>query len=121
MKKSKKVLVVEDEKAIREAYNDILQMAGHEVSLASSGLEALDVLALSQPDVMLLDLYMPNMTGSEMLQKLQKDRYSTMKIVALSNVADIPMKAQVLEWGVDSFVTKADLSPKQLIQLVENL
>ena len=58
-----KILVVEDEKVLNSAYKTILEKTGHDVEVAFDGNDALSVLEEYQPDIILLDLKMPNLDG----------------------------------------------------------
>jgi len=65
-----KILIVDDEPAIRDLFKYVFEEAGHEVSLANNGLEALDALQGGAPDFMVLDVAMPEMSGTEMITEL---------------------------------------------------
>lgn len=65
-----KILIVDDEPAIRELFKYVFEDAGHEVALANNGLEALDALQGGVPDFMVLDVSMPEMTGTQMVAEL---------------------------------------------------
>lgn len=65
-----KILIVDDEPAIRELFKYVFEDAGHEVALANNGREALDALQGGAPDFMVLDVAMPEMTGTEMIEEL---------------------------------------------------
>lgn len=68
------IMVVEDDKAIRETLKEILNFEGHEVRAAASGEEALDSLLNSElPDLILLDQMMPEMSGMELLARIEAD------------------------------------------------
>lgn len=80
-----KVLVVEDESAIRAVLTRQLQAKGYEVVAVGSGEEALDVVESKRPDVILLDLTLPGMDGYEMLRRLQGiSRGTEIPVVILS-------------------------------------
>lgn len=65
-----KILIVDDEAAIRELFRYVFEDAGHEVSLANNGREALDALQARPPDFMVLDVSMPEMTGTQFITEL---------------------------------------------------
>jgi two-component system response regulator MprA len=79
------VLVVDDDQDIRESLTQILVEEGFEVTSASNGVEALEEIARRTPDVMLLDLMMPVLSGWEVLEKLRvSGRSAGLSIVLLS-------------------------------------
>lgn len=67
------VLVVDDEEDIRETLREVVEMAGCSVILAENGAEALTILAKSRPCLVIIDLLMPVMTGTELLEAMQKE------------------------------------------------
>ncbi|MDB5177200.1 MAG: sigma-54-dependent Fis family transcriptional regulator [Candidatus Saccharibacteria bacterium] len=114
------VLVVEDEAILLEAYELILGTAGYTVFTARNGIEALEQLKKVTPDVMLLDIFMPEMDGREVLRNLDKADYPEMKIIVCSNLSDSNASQEVLRNGADDFVLKSSLGPMELIQLIKD-
>ena len=99
-----KLLVVDDDKNLRLLYEQELQEEGHEVSLASSGPEALDYLKAKRPDLIILDISMPGMDGIEALGKiLAKDK--TMPVIL--NTAYSTYKDNFMTWSADAYVVKS--------------
>jgi len=115
------ILVVEDEGTLNEAYRVILQRAGYVVKSAFDGQEALDVLETYEPDLILLDLRMPNMDGLEFLHKYDlAHHHPDVKVIIFSNY---DMQAEIDEayqQGADRYILKAWASPKELLKLVQN-
>lgn len=75
MKKSKKILIVEDEKNLRTAIVDVLQYANFETLEAKNGKEGLKLALKEHPDLILLDLFMPEMDGMTALGKIRRDTW----------------------------------------------
>ncbi|MBC7542655.1 MAG: response regulator transcription factor [Candidatus Sericytochromatia bacterium] len=99
-----KILVIDDEPQIRRALRAGLSHAGHEVSLAANGEEGLDLAALHEPDVIILDMAMPGMDGLEVCRQVRE--WSQVPIVVLS-VRDGPQdKIAALDMGADDYLTK---------------
>lgn len=87
MKKQKTVLVVEDEKDIREALRDILESRKYIVLEAKDGKEAIDLSLASHPDLILLDLLMPQMDGMTALKRIREDEWGkSVSVVILTNL-----------------------------------
>ena len=116
-----RILVVEDDHVIRELLVVNLKMEGHEAVTAADGNEALEVVARTHPDVVLLDMMLPGLDGWEVTSRLKGDsETSAIPIVALSARA---MQADIdrgRELGVDHYVTKP-FDPIDLMQLVGSL
>ena len=115
------VLIVEDEEVLREVYELILTTQGCTVQTAKNGIEALDSLRKHTPDIMLLDIFMPEMDGREVLKKLDKADFQATKVVVCSNLSDKTVIDEVLRNGAVKFVLKSDLGPKELIGLIDEV
>lgn len=121
MKKST-ILVIEDEPMLQDAYKHVLQFKGYNVKTASNGLEGLDQLKKTKPDIILLDVLMPQLDGIGFLKKADiKSTHPKTKVVACTNLSDPDTRQQMLSLGADRQVLKSDLSPTQLIELIEEL
>lgn len=118
----KKVLIVEDEMMLREAYAQILTMKGYKVSTASDGVEGLEQLEKVKPDLVLLDILMPRMDGLELLKHANvKQKYPKTKVLAFSNLSNASQVSEMVKNGADRHVLKSSVSPSQLVSLVEGL
>jgi len=99
-----KLLVVDDDKNLRSLYEQELAEEGHEVALAGSGPEAMEMLKSSRPDLIILDISMPGMDGIEALGKiLAKDK--TMPVIL--NTANSTYKDNFMTWSADAYVVKS--------------
>lgn len=115
----KRILIVEDEKPLREAFAFLLKSEGYQICLAENGKVGVDKLASFKPDLVLLDMLMPVMNGIGFLQAIQPIKRRGLKIVMLSNLSDPLTLENAQLYGVDTMVLKADLSPMDLAQVVK--
>jgi two-component system KDP operon response regulator KdpE len=99
-----KVLVVDDEPQIVRALRINLSARGYEVSTAASGQEALSVAAAARPDVVVLDLGLPDIDGATVIEGLRG--WTNVPIIVLSARTDSGDKVSVLDAGADDYVTK---------------
>jgi len=99
-----KVLVIEDEAPLRRALRIFLEAHDYAVVLAASGREGLDLAAREHPDVVILDLGLPDMDGVSVAAAIRG--WSTMPIVVLSARDAEPVKVAALDAGADDYVTK---------------
>jgi len=115
-----KILVVEDQLALREGYVTILKKAGYEVFEAADGMAAVIEAERVHPDVILLDLLMPYMDGLTFLRKYDvRNKHTDVSVVIFSN-SSAPSKVQeALEMGAKRYLIKAIVSPKKLLKIVE--
>jgi DNA-binding response OmpR family regulator len=114
-----RVLIVEDEKDLRDIYAIILERAGYDVCQSSNGKEALAEVESCNPDLILLDIFMPILDGKGFLQKLDVKKHPKMKIVVCSNTSDSKLMDDMIKLGADKFVTKSSMAPSDLTTLVE--
>lgn len=116
-----KVLIVEDETILREAYAMVLKKHGYNVSTAANGLLALDELAREQPDLILLDLLMPVMNGEEFLEtSAVLKKHKAIKVIIYSNISDRETVDKLLDLGVHRHVLKSSMAPNQLAEYIES-
>lgn len=113
-----KVLIVEDDDAIRKVYVDTLKRHGFDVLEASGGNDALKVVKDSEPDLILLDMMMPNGNGQEFLEAYQpRQKHPAVKVVILSNIEEPFYKA--MELGAIDYIVKSDIGAKELVDFVK--
>lgn len=113
----KKVLVVEDELSIVTLLQYNLQQAGYEVVTANDGEEALQKVATEQPNIVLLDIMIPNLDGMEVCKNLRLHR-NTVPIIMLTAKEDELDKILGLELGADDYITKP-FSPREVVARVK--
>jgi len=101
---AQRILVVDDEPQILRALQTNLRGAGYEVETATSAEEALSAAAMRPPDALILDLVLPDGTGTEVSRELRK--WSSAPIVILSVVGEEREKVAALDAGADDYVTK---------------
>jgi CheY-like chemotaxis protein len=118
----KQILIIEDEKPLRDAFAFLMTSEGYAVELAENGKVALEKLKACKPDLLILDVLMPIMNGLEFLKraKLPK-RFPKLKTLMLSNLSDPVTLDEARAYGVTSLILKADLSPSELAATVKNM
>lgn len=113
------VLIVEDDQVIREAYELVFARHGYAVDSADTGTRALELAIDGKPDLILLDMLLPELSGIEFLRAYQPNRASHTKIVALTNIED--RRQQAYELGADEYMIKASISPRQIVGHVQKV
>lgn len=122
MKAPKKILVVEDEQVLNEAYQMILQKEGFEVFVAYDGQEALLITETMEPDLILLDLRMPRIGGIEFLKSYELEKnHPKVKVVVFSNLDSQKEIEEAYALGAHKYMLKAWASPKELAKLVRDV
>jgi two-component system nitrogen regulation response regulator NtrX len=113
------VLVVEDEALLQDVYKLVLETKGFSVVTANNGKEALKIMSKSSPDVILLDMLMPVMSGREFMHMLNRDEHPNIRIIVYSNLSDSSIEAEMLELGADRFILKSSMTPAGLVDMIQ--
>lgn len=116
-----KVLIVEDEAMLNDAYKIIMERQGHKVTQVYNGQEAIDSINKDEPDLILLDLRMPVMDGVEFLDTLKPAKnYPKIKIIVFSNYDVQKDIDEAFKQGATRYLLKAWASPKELVRIVND-
>ncbi len=119
---TKKIAIIEDDDAISQMYGFKFKAEGFEVESAENGIKGLELIEKMKPDIILLDIMMPEMNGDEMLAKMRETKWgSKIKVVVLTNLGEEEIPASVKHLGVLDIVVKAQYTPSQVIDLVKKL
>ena len=112
------LVVADDDDALRQVYALALRAAGHEVREAVDGASVLEAIRAYRPPLLLLDLWMPGMTGFDVLERLRHDPLgSRLKIIVVSNLGDADSRLHAFEAGATAYMVKGR-SLDDLVQLV---
>ncbi|MBA3758122.1 response regulator [Candidatus Saccharibacteria bacterium] len=115
-----KVAIIEDDQAISQMYRIKFEAEGFEVETAENGKLGLELVEKMQPDIILLDLMMPEMSGDEMLIELRKtDWGKDTKVIILTNMGEQEAPTTLRENGVRRFIVKAEMTPRQVAEMVK--
>ncbi|MBO0844348.1 MAG: response regulator transcription factor [Nocardioides sp.] len=98
------MLLVDDDATLRRALGIGLRAAGHDVLISADGRTALQALREDRPDIVVLDLGLPDLSGVDVLRQMRS--WSTTPVVVLSARAESTEKVQALDLGADDYVTK---------------
>ncbi len=111
----KKILIIEDEKIIRNLMKKKLIEKGFEVKVAKNGEEGLKKVKSENPDLILLDIIMPKMNGFEVLEGMSETEYSNIPVVIVSNSGQPVEIDKAKEYGVKDWIVKTEFDPKEVI------
>jgi len=119
---NKKILIIEDDKFLRELISRKLLRAGYNVSGAIDGEEGLKKIKDEKPDLVLLDLILPSMDGFEVLARAKADpATSQIPIVILSNLGQKEDTERGFENGAVDYLVKAHLTPAEIIEKIKSI
>jgi DNA-binding response OmpR family regulator len=113
------VLIVEDDKSIRDLYADAFGAAGLTVLTAENGKDGVDLALTHHPDAILMDIMMPVMGGHEAVNLIKKTPWGkNAKIVYLTNMTDTENVVTAVSQGGLEYIIKANLTPKEVVNRV---
>ena len=115
-----KIAIIEDDMAISQMYRLKFEAEGYEVQTAENGKLGLELAEAFKPDIILLDLMMPEMTGDEMLKELRAKPWGkTVTVIILTNLGEEEAPKSLRELNVHSFIVKAEMTPRQVAERVK--
>lgn len=118
--KSKRVLIVEDEKPLSHALELKLSNEGYQTKVVTNGRDALEALKAQAYDVMLLDMMMPVMDGFQVLEQIQSFDEKPVVFV-LSNLSLHDDKERVIKLGARDFFVKSEISLADVVEQIKNV
>lgn len=122
MDNQKRILIVEDDRALQSALVEILSQEGYETISAFDGEDGLQKVGVEKPDLILLDLILPKKDGFEVLAEIKKGTDKNIPVLILTNLEEIENVQKALDLGAKTFMVKSDFSLRDIIEKIkENL
>ena len=115
---TKKVLIIEDDFMLSDAFATTLKYAKYDVHISENGKKALEYLKTETPDIILLDVLMPVMDGREFLKKFKNK--TDVPVVVLSNLDGKDDIDELLGIGAQNYLLKSAINPNTLVTLVKS-
>lgn len=115
-----KIAIIEDDQVISQMYRMKFEADGFEVQLADNGKQGVAMVKSFLPDIILLDLQMPNMNGEEALIQIRAaDWGKQIPVIILTNLGEEEAPKSLRSLGILSYIVKADLTPRQVVARVK--
>jgi DNA-binding response OmpR family regulator len=115
-----KVAIIEDDQAISQMYRMKFEAEGFQVETAGNGKLGLELAESMKPDMILLDLMMPEMNGDEMLTKMRATTWGKdVKVIILTNMGEQEAPESIKALDVRRFIVKAEMTPRQVAEMVK--
>ncbi len=115
-----KIAIIEDDQAISQMYRMKFEANGFEVQLAHNGKAGVALVEDFHPDIILLDMQMPEMTGDEALAEIRKQAGAkTTPVIILTNLGREEAPKGIDALDISSYIVKADLTPSQVVERVK--
>lgn len=118
----KSILLVEDDPFVVDIYTTKLQKQGFLVEVAEDGKKALKKLKEKKPDLLILDIVLPNLNGWELLRKIRTELgLEDLKVVVLSNLSQKNEVQKSLEFGAIKYFIKANFTPGEVVEEIKKI
>ncbi len=116
---TKKIMIIEDDKSIQDIYTLNFQASGYEVILEGDGLSGISSVVEKKPDIILLDVMMPNMDGFAFLKAMKENTSVNIPVVVCSNLSDKETYDKAFAAGATAVLLKVNYSGKELVQKID--
>lgn len=115
-----KIAIIEDDAVISQMYRMKFEADGFTVEVAGNGQDGVHLVKEFHPDLILLDMQMPVMNGSEALAAIRKEDWGkTVPVIVLTNLGEEEAPKNLRSLGIHSYIVKADLTPRQVAERVK--
>lgn len=116
-----KIAIIEDDQVINQMYRMKFEAAGFDVATASDGEAGVAIVKKFHPDLILLDLQMPNMNGVEALSLIRAlPSHKQTPVIVLTNLGEEEAPDGLRKLGVHSYIVKANFTPRQVVERVKH-
>lgn len=116
-----KIAIIEDDPVINQMYRMKFEAEGFDVQLADNGKRGVAMVESFHPDIILLDLQMPQMNGEEALKEIRAEDWGkTIPVIILTNLGAEEAPKSLSSLGIHSYIVKAELTPRQVVDRVKS-
>lgn len=118
----KKILIIEDEKALREALKSYLEEDGFEIEVAADGEAGINLIKENKFDLAILDIILPKKDGFKILEEIKEDeKIQKIPIIILTNLESIEDIQKAFEKGINNYLVKSDHSLEEVSQKIKEI
>lgn len=117
-----KIVIIEDNEQLADIYKTRLEILGYECHLAFNGITGLYHTQVTRPDLVLLDMMIPDISGDEVLRILRKtDWGKDIKVIVISNLNESSVPANLRDLGISDYAVKANMTEDDIDNLVDKV
>lgn len=118
----KNIAIIEDDQLIAQMYRMKLESEGYNVNVAVNGMTGIEMVENTKPDLILLDLTLPDIEGDVVLDGIRHiDTALATPVVILTNLDDADAPRQLAKWDIDDYIVKANSTPRQVVNRVAEI
>lgn len=116
-----KIAIIEDDGVIRQMYRMKFESEGFEVETAENGRDGVALVQHMKPDIILLDMHMPEMDGVTALSKIREEKWGKdIPVIVLTNLGEEESPKNLRSLGIKGYIVKADFTPRQVVARVKD-
>ena len=116
------ISIIEDDQLISQMYRMKFETEGYDVNVASTGMDGIKMVQETKPDLILLDLTLPDIEGSAVLDGIRRlDTAAATPVVVLTNLDDDSAPKQLAKWDIDDYIVKAKSTPRQVVAKIKEV
>ena len=116
------IAIIEDDQLIAQMYRMKLESEGYNVNVAVNGMTGIEMVENTKPDLILLDLTLPDIEGDVVLDGIRHiDTALATPVVILTNLDDADAPKQLAKWDIDDYIVKANSTPRQVVSRVAEI
>lgn len=116
-----KIAIIEDDGVIRQMYRMKFEGEGFEVEVAENGRDGVALVQHMKPDIILLDMHMPEMDGATALHKIRGEKWGKdIPVIVLTNLGEEESPKSLRALGISGYIVKADFTPRQVVARVKD-
>ena len=117
-----KIAIIEDNTVINQMYRMKFEADGFDVRMAGNGKIGVELVKTFKPDIILLDIQMPEMDGAEALKHIRADSHSKdTPVIILTNLGEEEAPSEMRSLGISSYIVKANNTPRQVVTHVKEM
>lgn len=114
-----KIAIIEDDAMIAQMYQMKFSLDGFEVEISDNGRDGLKMIEKFNPDMLLLDLRIPEFDGIKVLEKLREGKFKNLPVILLTNSDRSEVPTDIDEFEISDYIVKANLTPRQVVEKVK--
>jgi two-component system alkaline phosphatase synthesis response regulator PhoP len=114
-----RIVLVEDDLMLAEIYQTRIELAGYQCLVAYDGIAGLELIKQTSPDLVLLDLMLPHLSGDQILEEMRKSDWGrTIKAIFLTNISESEAPDNIEKLQFERYIVKANISNNQLVEII---
>lgn len=117
-----KISIIEDDQLISQMYRMKLEKEGYEVEVAESGMNGIEMVAQTHPDLILLDYSLPDIDGSAVLREVRRDGIAAdTPVIVLTNMDGNDIAEELEKWDIADYIVKVNLTPREVVAKIKQV